>query len=105
MERLKGIIFIVSGAMLWGATGPLMEWLLNHTPLTVSFMLTIRLSVAGILLLTYLLLTGKIFWNMAAQAMGRQLIVFGIAGMLGVQFAFVAAINESNAVLATLLQF
>lgn len=42
---------------------------------------------------------------MAAQAMGRQLIVFGIAGMLGVQFAFVAAINESNAVLATLLQF
>lgn len=106
MERLKGIIFIVSGAMLWGATGPLMEWLLNHTPLTVSFMLTIRLSVAGILLLTYLLLTGKnIFGIWQHKLWGRQLIVFGIAGMLGVQFAFVAAINESNAVLATLLQF
>ncbi|WP_312127263.1 EamA family transporter [Lysinibacillus boronitolerans] len=106
MERLKGIIFIISGAMLWGATGPLMEWLLNHTPLTVSFMLTIRLSVAGILLLTYLLLTGKnIFGIWQHKLWGRQLIVFGIAGMLGVQFAFVAAINESNAVLATLLQF
>lgn len=106
MERLKGIIFIVSGAMLWGATGPLMEWLLNHTPLTVSFMLTIRLSVAGILLLTYLLLTGKnTFGIWQHKLWGRQLIVFGIAGMLGVQFAFVAAINESNAVLATLLQF
>jgi len=106
MQRLKGIIFIVSGAMLWGATGPLMEWLLNHTPLTVSFMLTIRLSVAGILLLTYLLLTGKnIFGIWQHKLWGRQLIVFGIAGMLGVQFAFVAAINESNAVLATLLQF
>ena len=106
MKRLKGIIFIVSGAMLWGATGPLMEWLLNHTPLTVSFMLTIRLSVAGILLLTYLLLTGKnIFGIWQHKLWGRQLIVFGIAGMLGVQFAFVAAINESNAVLATLLQF
>lgn len=106
MERLKGIIFIVSGAMLWGATGPLMEWLLNHTPLTVSFMLTIRLSVAGILLLTYLLLTGKnIFGIWQHKLWGRQLIIFGIAGMLGVQFAFVAAINESNAVLATLLQF
>lgn len=106
MERLKGIIFIISGAMLWGATGPLMEWLLNHTPLTVSFMLTIRLSVAGILLLTYLLLTGKIFLEYGKDKLwGRQLIVFGIAGMLGVQFAFVAAINESNAVLATLLQF
>ncbi|UNT55229.1 DMT family transporter [Lysinibacillus capsici] len=106
MKRLKGIIFIVSGAMLWGATGPLMEWLLNHTPLTISFMLTIRLSVAGILLLTYLLLTGKnIFGIWQHKLWGRQLIVFGIAGMLGVQFAFVAAINESNAVLATLLQF
>jgi len=106
MKRLKGIIFIVSGAMLWVATGPLMEWLLNHTPLTVSFMLTIRLSVAGIILLTYLLLTGKnIFCIWQHKLWGRQLIVFGIAGMLGVQFAFVAAIHESNAVLATLLQF
>jgi len=106
MQRLKGILFIVSGAMLWGATGPLMEWLLNHTSLTVSFMLTIRLSVAGMILLTYLLLTGKnIFGIWQHKIWGRQLIVFGIVGMLGVQFAFVAAIHESNAVLATLLQF
>ncbi|ACA38480.1 DMT family transporter [Lysinibacillus sp. fkY74-1] len=106
MQRLKGILFIVSGAMLWGATGPLMEWLLNHTSLTVSFMLTIRLSVAGMILLTYLLLTGKnIFGIWQHKLWGRQLIVFGIVGMLGVQFAFVAAIHESNAVLATLLQF
>lgn len=92
--------------MLWGATGPLMEWLLNHTSLTVSFMLTIRLSVAGMILITYLLLTGKnIFGIWQHKLWGRQLIVFGIVGMLGVQFAFVAAIHESNAVLATLLQF
>ncbi|MFJ7407989.1 MULTISPECIES: DMT family transporter [unclassified Lysinibacillus] len=106
MERLKGILFIISGAMLWGATGPLMEWLLNHTALTVSFMLTIRLSVAGIFLLTYLLLTGKdIFCIWQQKLWSRQLIIFGIVGMLGVQYAFVGAINESNAVLATLLQF
>ncbi|MEY9980267.1 dethiobiotin synthetase [Lysinibacillus sp. RC79] len=37
----------------------MMEWLLNHTPLTVSFMLTIRLSVAGIILLTYLSSFGR----------------------------------------------
>ncbi|WP_054768019.1 DMT family transporter [Lysinibacillus parviboronicapiens] len=106
MERLKGLIFIISGAMLWGATGPLMEWLLNHTPLTVSFMLTIRLSIAGIVLLIYLVLTGKnIFGIWQQKIWSKQLIIFGVAGMLGVQYAFVAAINESNAVLATLLQF
>ena len=106
MERLRGIILIISGSMLWGATGPLMEWLLDHTVLTVSFMLTIRLFVAGVLLLMYLLLTKKdIFGIWQQKIWGRQLIIFGIAGMLGVQYAFVAAINESNAVLATLLQF
>ena len=106
MERLRGIILIISGSMLWGATGPLMEWLLDHTVLTVSFMLTIRLFVAGVLLLMYLLLTKQdIFGIWQQKIWGRQLIIFGIAGMLGVQYAFVAAINESNAVLATLLQF
>lgn len=106
MERLKGILFIITGAMLWGATGPLMEWLLNHTALTVSFMLTVRLSVAGIFLLIYLLVTGKDIFSIWQQKFwSRQLITFGIVGMLGVQYAFVGAINESNAVLATLLQF
>ena len=106
MERLKGIILIISGSMLWGATGPLMEWLLDHTVLTVSFMLTVRLTVAGVLLLLYLLLTKQdIFGIWQQKVWGRQLFIFGIAGMLGVQYAFVAAINESNAVLATLLQF
>ena len=106
MERLKGIIFIVLGSMLWGATGPLMEWLLDHTVLTVSFMLTIRLTVAGVLLLMYLLLTRQDIFSIWQQKIwSKQLLIFGIAGMLGVQYAFVAAINESNAVLATLLQF
>lgn len=106
MKRLKGILFIVSGSMLWGATGPLMEWLLEHTLLTVSFMLTIRLVVAGLVLLTYLLLTKQTIFSIWQQKIwGRQLLIFGIVGMLGVQYAFVAAINESNAVLATLLQF
>lgn len=106
VKRLKGIVFIIFGSMLWGATGPLMEWLLEHTLLTVSFMLTIRLVVAGFVLLTYLLLTKqKIFSIWQQKIWGRQLLIFGIVGMLGVQYAFVAAINESNAVLATLLQF
>ena len=106
MERLKGIILIISGSILWGATGPLMEWLLDHTVLTVSFMLTIRLTVAGVLLLIYLLLTRQdIFGIWQQKIWGGQLFIFSVAGMLGVQYAFVAAINESNAVLATLLQF
>ncbi|WP_255473174.1 DMT family transporter [Rummeliibacillus sp. SL167] len=103
---MKGIVMIISGAMLWGATGPMMEWVLSHSGLTVPFMLTIRLFFAGLLLLAYLIVTKKdvlTIWKYPVW--WKKLITFGVFGVLGVQYTFVAAINASSAVLATLLQF
>lgn len=106
MERLKGIAMIVIGAMLWGATGPLMEWMLNETILTVPFLLTVRLTVAGFALLVFLHLRKKKIWAIWRPKVSlKQLIIFSIFGMLGVQYSFVAAIDASNAIVATLLQF
>ncbi|HWI49461.1 MAG TPA: DMT family transporter [Rummeliibacillus sp.] len=97
---------IVSGAMLWGATGPMMEWVLSNSDLTVSFMLTIRLFFAGLLLLSFLLITKNDITSIWKHSVWwKKLVIFSIVGMLGVQYTFVAAINASSAVLATLLQF
>ena len=107
MQRLKGILMIVIGSMLWGATGPLMEWLLNETPLSVPFLLTIRLTVAGFLLLLFLQIALKkrvaVIWKQKIWL--KQLFIFSIFGMLGLQYSFVATIDASNAIVATLLQF
>ncbi|PUB16825.1 DMT family transporter [Paenisporosarcina sp. OV554] len=106
MIRAKGIVLIISGAMLWGATGPLIEWILSNSELSVPFMLTIRLLVAGFGLLAFLKIKGtplKPIWHHSYWF--RKLIIFALFGMLGVQFAFVAAIEASDAVVATLLQF
>ena len=106
MKRFKGISMIIAGAMLWGATGPMMEWLLDNTELTVSFMLIVRLLLAGILLLLILKIQGNQItkpWRFKTWA--RQLLIFGIVGMLGVQYTFVATIDVSSAVIATLFQF
>ncbi|WP_318614913.1 DMT family transporter [Sporosarcina sp. YIM B06819] len=106
MERLKGIVMIISGAMLWGATGPMMEWILLNSAMSVSYMLTIRLLIAGTFLLAMLKMQGKpigLPWKHKVWA--RQLLIFGVFGMLGVQYTFVAAIESSNAVIATLFQF
>ena len=106
MNRLKGIVMIILGATLWGATGPMMEWLLETTVMSVSFMLTIRLLLAGTFILIMLKMQGKqiaLPWRQKVWA--RQLLIFGVVGMLGVQFTFVAAIEASNAVIATLFQF
>ncbi len=106
MSRLKGIAMIVSGAMLWGATGPMMEWILLNSEMSVSFMLTVRLLLAGAFLLIMLKMQGKritLPWRQKVWA--RQLLLFGVFGMLGVQYTFAASINSSNAVIATLFQF
>ncbi|WP_142827046.1 DMT family transporter [Planococcus soli] len=106
MQRLKGVSMILIGAMLWGATGPLMEWTMEIYGISVPFLLTIRLIVAGLLLLLFLKLKGvrvtAIFRN---KTWIRPLLIFSILGMLGVQYSFVAAIEASNAVVATLMQF
>lgn len=106
MERWKGIILIIVGAMLWGATGPMMEWVLEDSGISVSFFLTVRLVVAGASILLFMQLKGKkIFAIWKEPSWVKQLIIFGILGMLGVQYTFVAAIEASNASIATLLQF
>lgn len=106
MNRVKGIAMILSGAALWGATGPLMEWLFAEYGLSVSFFLTLRLIVAGVLLLAFLKLKKvKIFSIFHGGIWVRQLLIFSVLGMLGVQFSFVSSIESSNAVVATLFQF
>lgn len=105
-QRVKGIAMIISGSILWGATGPMMEWVLSSTSISVSFMLTIRLVLAGMLLLGILSLKKiNIFSIWKNKYWLLKLIIFGIFGMLGLQYTFVAAIDASNAVFATLLQF
>ena len=106
MIRAKGIVLIISGAILWGATGPLIEWILSNSELSVPFMLTVRLLVAGLGLLAFLKIKGtplKPIWHHSYWF--NKLIIFALFGMLGVQYAFVAAIEASDAVVATLLQF
>lgn len=106
MERLKGISMILIGAILWGATGPLMEWTMEVYGISVPFLLTIRLTVAGLLLLLFLKLKGvRITAIFRYKHWVRPLLIFSILGMLGVQYSFVAAIEASNAVVATLMQF
>ncbi|GEN84555.1 membrane protein [Sporosarcina luteola] len=106
MNRLKGISMIIIGAMMWGATGPMMEWLLATSDMSISFMLTVRLLIAGFFILLFLKLKGKdIYRPLRHKVWLRQMVIFGLFGMLGVQFTFVGAIDASNAVIATLFQF
>ena len=92
--------------MFWGATGPLMEWLLQQTAMTAEFMLAVRLMIAGILILGIAAMQKKsIFSIWKNRNYSVQLLIFSVIGMVGLQFTFVKSIEVSNAIIATLLQF
>lgn len=106
MERFKGIAMIVIGAMLWGATGPMMEWLLTESAMTRSFLIISRMIMAGAMLLSVIKWKGvRITAPLQQKVWARQLVLFGIIGMLGVQYTFLGSIESSNAIIATLFQF
>ncbi|MGG2067245.1 DMT family transporter [Bacillus sp. S14(2024)] len=104
--RHLGLMMIISGATLWGLSGPMIQWLFNHTELSSTDFLVIRLLLAGMFILCFLLLTKQnIFGIWKYPSHWIQLLIFAIVGMLGAQYAFIETVHISNAVTATLFQF
>lgn len=72
LERLKGIAMIIFGSMFWGATGPMMEWMLDETAMTADFMLAIRLIIAGIFILSIIALQKNQFFRYGKVNTGQH---------------------------------
>ena len=105
--RIKGIIFVILGATLWGVSGSVAQFLFKTKGFNTEWLVTIRLLASGILLLIYSYSKSKndIFkvWKDKRTSLG--LIVFSLVGMLGSQYTYFAAINHGNAATATILQY
>ncbi|HEK9101052.1 EamA family transporter [Bacillus pfraonensis] len=105
-SRRLGLIMIITGATLWGLSGPMIQWLFQHTKISSIDFLVIRLLLAGVFILWFLLLKKQnIFRIWQSPRHLLQLIIFSILGMLGAQYAFIETVHISNAVTATLFQF
>lgn len=48
-SRRIGLIMIITGATLWGLSGPMIQWLFQHTNVSSIDFLTIRLLLADYL--------------------------------------------------------
>ncbi|PFK40695.1 EamA family transporter [Bacillus cereus] len=105
-NRRLGLIMIITGATLWGLSGPMIQWLFQHTKISSIDFLVIRLLLAGVFILCFLLVKKQNIFRIWQQPRHLlQLIIFSILGMLGAQYAFIETVHISNAVTATLFQF
>lgn len=104
--RVKGVALVLTGAILWGVSGTVAQFLFQHLKVNVEWLSVLRMLMSGILLLglCYKKKRSRI-WGIWADKSGRiSIILFGLIGMLGVQYTYFAAIDHSNAATATVLQ-
>lgn len=106
--RIKGIFMVICGASLWGISGTVAEVLFQNQGFTVEWLVAIRLLFSGILLLCLASLKREklSIWTIWKHPQDRyRILLFGMAGLLGVQYTYFAAVQTGNATTATLLQF
>ncbi|MBJ7570321.1 EamA family transporter [Bacillus halotolerans] len=107
-NRRMGLFYVITGATCWGIGGTVAKKLFQGCQIDVNWLVTIRLLTAGILLLMLQLFrknrTQVIeVWKNKVSAC--QLLIFGLLGMLAVQYTYMASIQHGNAAVATLLQY
>jgi drug/metabolite transporter (DMT)-like permease len=106
--RAKGLVMVLVGASMWGLSGTVAQKLFHEYGFSPGWLVTVRLLISGALLLLMGAANGKKgqitgVWKNSKDRI--HLLVFGILGMLGVQYTFFAAIDTGNAATATLLQY
>ena len=106
--RKTGLILVTTGAVCWGVGGTAAQKLFQQYAVDVSWLVTLRLLVAGLLLLTVQFFAkdrSQIFGVWKNKRNAVQLLIFGLLGMLAVQYTYMASINHGNSAVATLLQY
>ena len=99
-----GFLIAIVAAALFGIGGTFAQFLFTQRGVNVDWLVTMRLLTSGVLLLAFTIAhRGR-----TALAVWRDpgaLLLFGLFGMLGVQYTYMAAIDASNTATATVLQY
>lgn len=106
-KQMKGILLAAGGASLWGGSGAAAQYLFEQTGITTSWLVAVRLLLAGIVLTTVSLL--KTPQQVRRIVSNRRhlvsLIGFALLGMLNSQLTYFLAVKYSNAPTATVIQY
>ncbi|MEK4060915.1 MULTISPECIES: DMT family transporter [unclassified Paenibacillus] len=105
--RRTGLFLVITGAIFWGISGTVSKKLFQQFTIDVNWLVATRLLIAGALLLTvqfFIKDRSQLFSVWKNRKTACQLLVFGLVGMLSVQYTYMASIKSGNAAVATLLQ-
>lgn len=106
-ERTKGLVFVIIASIFWGVSGTFAQYLFHNANISSSWLVDIRLLFSGIglIAITFIRKDKNIFKLCRNKHDLFGLIIFSVAGMVGVQYSYFATIQYSNAPTSTILQY
>ncbi len=106
-KTLRGIFLALLAGTCWGFSGTAGQFLFTTRQVDSGWLTVVRMLVSGLILLVW---TGLRHprslaapWKDRRQAL--RLVVFSLAGLMAVQYAYMVAIFYSNAGTATAIQY
>ncbi|HEW7217473.1 TPA: EamA family transporter [Streptococcus pneumoniae] len=105
-NSLKGTLLTVVAGIAWGLSGTSGQYLMAHGILALV-LTNLRLLIAGgiLMLLAYATAKDKILVFLKDRKSLLSLLIFALIGLFLNQFAYLSAIQETNAGTATVLQY
>lgn len=106
-KTLLGILLALIAGICWGFSGTVGQFLFTRTGMDSGWLTTVRLLSAGaVLLVMAALRQPKALLNIwRSRKDAAQLVFFGIAGLMAVQFCYMQAIFYSDSGTATAVQY
>lgn len=104
---LKGMLYIVVGAVLWGFSGMCSQFVQQERNMPAEWVVAMRLTLAGAITVLAAFWQGRvsIFKVFTHRKDTIRLIIFGILGMWLCQYTYFKAIAYAGAGIATVLQY
>lgn len=107
-NQIKGYLMVLTGASLWGGSGCAAQILFQTYSFSPGWLVSVRMGSSGLLLLMFVLMRYGWRETVAVWKNPRdagKVILYGLIGLLGVQYCYFETVHVSNAAWATLLQF
>ena len=106
-KMVTGTIVTIAGGILWGVSGVCGQYMFQNKGVTAPWLVSVRLVAAGLLMLCYYFLTDReqtlAIWKSKRDR--RDVLIYGLLGMLPCQYAYFQTIEWSNAGTATVIQY
>ena len=107
MSRNLALILVGASGICWASSGVAAQDFFNHSPKNPFELTNLRMCGASLLMLAMLFFSGKL--NLPLARMNRKpklwlyLLIYGIIGIVMVQFTYFQAISEGGAAATTVI--